>query len=198
MADGPDTHASLLVRIRDPRDGAAWGLFAELYTPLIAGFARRRGLQPADADDLTQAVLAAVSGSIRGLEYDPAKGTFRSWLFRVVRRALARFHARAGHAVTGSGDSAVQALLDAHPDGDATAEAEWEQEYRRQRFRWAAGRVEPNVAPANWQAFWRTAVGGEPAAAVAAELGMTVGAVYTAKCRVLDRIRAELDALGDE
>src|SRR5262249_52941712 len=57
MADVPPTRASLLVRIRDARDAAAWGEFVDLYAPLVHGFARRQGLQDADAADLTQDVL---------------------------------------------------------------------------------------------------------------------------------------------
>src|SRR5436190_2918293 len=88
----PDaTRPSLLVRIKDARDREAWGQFVEMYAPLIHGLARRRGLQDADACDLTQDVLRSVSGAIGGWEYDRRKGTFRGWLFTVTRNALNTF-----------------------------------------------------------------------------------------------------------
>src|SRR5438552_1369435 len=85
MPESPQTRASLLVRLRDGHDREAWRQFVDLYAPLVYGFARRRGLQDADAADLMQDVLRAVSGAAGRLDYDPAKGTFRSWLFTVTR-----------------------------------------------------------------------------------------------------------------
>ena len=90
MIDVSPTRASLLVRVRDATDGPAWVQFVQVYSPLIYGYARKRGLQDADAADVTQDVLAVVARSVRRLDYDPAKGSFRGWLFTVVRHQLAR------------------------------------------------------------------------------------------------------------
>src|ERR1700732_2246043 len=99
MADFPPTRASLLVRLRDPQDEAAWANFVDLYAPLVYGYARKQGLQDADAADLSQDVLAAVAGSIGRLEYDPKRGAFRNWLFTVVRRKISNWRsAQAGKA----------------------------------------------------------------------------------------------------
>ena len=70
MSETPATRLSLLVRLRDARDDGAWSQFVEIYAPLVYGFARKHGLQDADAADLTQDVLQAVSGAIREFEYD--------------------------------------------------------------------------------------------------------------------------------
>ena len=64
MAEIPLTRASLLVRLRDPGDNAAWGEFIDLYVPLVYGYARKQGLQDADAADLAQEVLSAVAGAV--------------------------------------------------------------------------------------------------------------------------------------
>src|SRR5947209_958507 len=93
MAEFPYTRASLLLRLRDPRDEAAWAEFIQLYAPLVYGFARRQGLQDADAADLSQDVLSAVAGAVGRLEYDPGRGAFRNWLFTVVRRKLLNWQA---------------------------------------------------------------------------------------------------------
>ncbi|MGR5411090.1 RNA polymerase sigma factor, partial [Vibrio sp. PNB22_8_2] len=77
----PDTRPSLLVRIRDGGDAEGWRLFVDLYGPLVYGFARRQGLQDADAADLTQDVFQSVAGAVRRLDYDPRKGSFRGWLY---------------------------------------------------------------------------------------------------------------------
>ena len=88
MTQSDATRPSLLVRIRDARDREAWGQFVEVYAPLVYDMARRRGLQDADAADLTQDVLRSVAGAIGRLDYDPRRGTFRSWLFSVAQNTL--------------------------------------------------------------------------------------------------------------
>src|SRR5215470_6672121 len=129
MADIPPTRASLLLRLGDPRDGEAWRQFVDLYAPLVYGFARRQGLQDADAADLTQEVLHTVARSIVRLDYDPRRGSFRGWLFTVVRTRLSNFHDRwRTHPDRGSGDTDVQHLLDdvASPEEEAWWDAEHE------------------------------------------------------------------------
>jgi RNA polymerase sigma-70 factor (ECF subfamily) len=68
MAEIPATRASLLVRLRDPHNRAAWREFVDLYAPLVYGYARKQGLQDADAADLSQEVLGAVAGAIGRLQ----------------------------------------------------------------------------------------------------------------------------------
>src|SRR5262245_49801316 len=196
MAEAPLTRASLLMRLRDPGDRQAWRDFLELYGPLIYAFGRKSGLQDADAADLTQAVLQAVHTSIGRLDYDPAKGTFRGWLFCVVRNQLGKWR-RGQRQPQGAGDTANLELLAEQPARDDDSEL-WEQEYKRQRFVVAAQRVRPHVQDAAWQAFWQTAVDGRGPAEVAAELGLTLGALYTAKSRVLALIKKEIQALAQE
>lgn len=197
MAEGPATRGSLLVRIRDAADAAAWDDFAALYVPLLHRFGRRAGLQDADAEDLTQQVLHAVSGAIHRLEYDPAKGTFRGWLYGVARRQLSKLRQREGRQPRGTGDTHANDRLHEVPAPDADESAWWETEYKKQRFLWAAERIRGDFQPATWQAFWQTAVEGQPAASVAAMLGISVGAVYTAKSRVLERIKQQITGLED-
>src|SRR6516165_1927846 len=104
MAEIPSTRASLLVRLRDPRDGEAWRQFVDLYAPLVYGYARKQGLQDADAADLSQEVLRAVAGAVGRLEYDPARGAFRNWLFTVVRRKLSDWRRARKHRPQARGD----------------------------------------------------------------------------------------------
>src|SRR5712672_2381852 len=120
MADFPPTRASLLVRLRNPQDEVAWTQFVDLYAPLVYGYARKQGLQDADAADLCQDVLGAVAGAVARLEYDPLRGAFRNWLFTIVRRKLANWWAARGTPIHGSGDSATLQLLEQHPAPERT------------------------------------------------------------------------------
>jgi RNA polymerase sigma-70 factor (ECF subfamily) len=187
MAEIPPTRASLLLRLRDPQDGAAWQDFVDLYVPVVYGYARKQGLQDADAADLTQDVLCAVAGAVGRLEYDPQRGSFRNWLFTVVRRKLSN-RRRARRAGPCGGDFDGQQLLEEWPAPEAAAE--WDAEWEQQVFAWACEQVRRDVPAATWQAFWRTVVEGQPGKQVAADLGLTLAAVYHARSRVRARLKA--------
>jgi RNA polymerase sigma-70 factor (ECF subfamily) len=198
MGKAPSTRPSLLVRMRDAADRQAWLQFVEIYAPLVYRFARRRGLQDADAADLTQEVLQAVAGAVQRLDYDPQRGSFRSWLFTVARNKLQnflisrrRYHARNG--VPGALD-----YLDDLPAPPSDEAALWEQEYQQRLFDWAADEVRGNFHDSTWQAFWQTAVEGKSVKDVARALSLSPGAVYIARSRVLARLREQIQQVQDE
>ncbi|QEL20577.1 hypothetical protein [Limnoglobus roseus] len=70
-------------------------------------------------------------------------------------------------------------------------------EYRRYLVGRAVRFMRGEFQPATWQAFVEMVSEDRPAAAVAADLGLSVAAVYAAKARVLRRVRQELDGLAD-
>jgi RNA polymerase sigma-70 factor (ECF subfamily) len=200
MSTLPETRASLLVRLPQAADAAAWDEFAQLYAPVVWRLARRRGLQPADADDLVQEVLAAVARSVAGWLDDDGRGRFRAWLLTIARNTTINFLTRAKHRPLASGDSAAAHLLAQLPQPSADGAAELvDLEVRRELFRRAADQVQDEVAPATWQAFWQTAVAGRPIAEVARHLDMSAGSIYIARSRVMVRLRAAAERIsGDE
>jgi RNA polymerase sigma-70 factor (ECF subfamily) len=196
MTDALLTRASLLARLGDREDRLAWQQFVELYGSLVYGFARQRGLQDADAADLTQEVLLAIAQTAGRWHYDPQRGSFRGWLYGITRNKIAQFlHSRNSQPV-GSGDTNAQIRLAEEPEPDP--EATWEREYHQQLFRLAAAQIQKHFHPTTWKAFWRTAVEGASGASVAAELGLSVGAVYVARSRVLARLTAEIQQMRIE
>ena len=198
MADERSTRPSLLVRVRDARDNQAWSQFVAIYAPLVYGFARRRGLQDADAADLAQEVLRRVAGAVRGLEYDPDRGTFRGWLFTVVGNELRKFAQKQQRPGRGTGDTDALHRLAAQPAPEENHSAEWDDEYERRLFSYAAEQVRGDFQESTWQAFWRTAVEGQAAKPVAEALGLTVAAVYLAKGRVMARLKEQVRMLQGE
>jgi RNA polymerase sigma-70 factor (ECF subfamily) len=194
---GSETHPSLLLRIRDAGDRQAWSEFVEVYAPLVYGFARKHWLQDADAADLTQEVLHTVSAAIGRLDYDPQRGSFRAWLFTIVRRRLQRALARQRREHRGSGSSSAQIALEAVP-APQDQRALWEREYEERLFSFAAAQVRSEVQNSTWQAFQLTALEGKSGKEAAAALGLTAAAVYLAKHRVLSRLKEEVRRLqGD-
>jgi RNA polymerase sigma-70 factor (ECF subfamily) len=199
LTAAPRTRPSLLVRIKTPGDERAWVEFVEIYEPLILRLARRKGLQEADADDLTQDVLRAVAGAIERWELDPDRGSFRSWLYRIARNLIVNALAarKRQTASYGAGGTDMVALLEAQPAPDDEASALFEIEYRRSVFSRAAERVRHSFHETTWQAFWRTGVEGQDVSAVADSLGVTPGAVYVARSRVMARLRQEIEQIEE-
>jgi RNA polymerase sigma factor (sigma-70 family) len=191
----PTTRPSLVLRLRDPGDGPAWAEFVEIYEPLIYRLAVNKGLQDADAMDLCQDVFRAVAAAIERWDPDPAKGRFRAWLFRIARNLLVNFLVAQRRQPRGTGSTSVQELLEAQPAGDAEAEAEFAAEFRHRAFRWAADQVKNEFATSTWSAFWQTGVENKPVTDVAENLGLSAGAVYIARSRVLARLRERVAQL---
>lgn len=199
MLEAPLTRASLLVRIRDGADHDAWQQFVRVYAPVVYGFARKRGLQDADAADIMQDVLRSVASTAARLDYDPLRGSFRGWLYTVSRNKIFNFLDSNRHKVgRGSGDSGMRERLETAPAPEQELAASWEDEYERNLAGVAMQNIEGEVQPATWQAFWQTAVEGRSARDVGVQLGMSAGAVYVARSRVLARLRDEVQRLQAE
>ena len=161
------THPSLLERLRQPDADGAWDRFVGLYTPLLFHWARGVGLRGPDAADLVQDVLVLLVRKMPAFQYDPRK-SFRAWL-RTVTLNKWRERLRRDSAAADAHGAA------ARPDAMAAFE---ETEYRRELVRQAVSVLRGEFPERTWQAFWRFAVAGEDAAAVAAALGLRVGSEY--------------------
>ena len=188
MSSGPETRLSLLARLRDPTDQEAWREFAAIYQPLVLRLAVQRGLQHADAQEVAQEVLLAVAGAIERWEPDPNRASFRTWLFRIARNLMINLLKQKQRLPLAAGGTEMVELLHQQParDGDS----EWfDQEFRRELFRWAAERIRGEFRESTWQAFWRTCVDGEEIAEVANRLKLSVGAMYVARSRVMARLK---------
>lgn len=188
----PETRHSLIARVCNRGDQEAWREFVAVYVPAVYRLARTRGLQPADADDLTQQVLMAVSHAVADWEPDPARGRFRSWLATIVRNAAVNALTRQPPDAAAGGSDVLDLLWEQPAPGDTTGEA-LRLEARRGLFRLAAARVRENVGRATWEAFRLTAVDGRSAEEAAAALGKTAGAIYAARGRVVRRLREEIE-----
>jgi len=179
------TRPSLIGRLGDMDDHAAWREFDRRYGSLIVAYARRRGLDLADAEDLRQNVLISLSVTMRSFRLQPERGRFRSYLGRVVGNAVHRFRERPFRR---SGVLELdERLLATLPDPGEPDEV-WEREWRNHHLRLAMETVERTFDPTSVEMF-RRLLAGEGTAHVAAELGTTTAAVYKAKQRIRRRLK---------
>jgi len=184
------TSPTLLQQVRDSGDQAAWRRFVDLYTPLLFYWGRRRGLQAGDAADLVQEVLSSLVRTLREFDYRPDK-SFRNWLRTVTHhKFLDRVRKRQEHG-RGGDDTSINDPADS--DDDCFEE----REYRQYLHRRALEVARRDFSDATWQACWLSVTTDRSAMDIAQELGMTEGAVYAAKCRILKRLREELAGLEE-
>lgn len=180
------THITLLGKLGEDENPAAWDEFCDRYGELIRSFARRQGLQTADCDDVLQDVLVALSGSMRRFEYDPAKGKFRSYLKTITLRAVFRKFRQKQRA----GGQGLDEGVDADAHDDAETDQRWEDEWRQHHLRQAMRTIDAEFSDADRAAFRLYALGERSAKDTAEALGISVDSVYQAKSRITARLTA--------
>ena len=196
MPDLPQTRRSLLIRLKQSSDHA-WAEFLSVYEDAIYRFCRSKGLQDADARDVTQDVFSAVLDRIDAWDTDESKGSFRGWLLRAARNiSVSRIRQRNRPEAQAAGDTLNLLTLAEVPDSRDDIAA-FQFEYMRAAFQWAAQQVQEEVRRVTWQSFWMTAVKEEKPTDVAKALGISVGSVYTGKCRVVARLRDRVAMLAE-
>lgn len=192
-----DTSISLLDRLRLQPDAEAWQRLVDLYTPLLQRWLLHYGLPRADVEDLTQDVLTVLVRQLPDFQHNQRTGAFRHWLRTIVVRRLRDFwRSRRSRPLATGGSDFLQVLNELEDPASGLSRL-WDEEHDRHVVRQALELLRPHFEPATWQAFCRVVHDGQPAATVAAELGISVNAVLLAKSRVLRRLRHEVRGLTD-
>lgn len=183
------TSASLLERLCKNSDRSDWERFVDLYTPLLLKWCRQAGMSTTDAADFTQEVFVVLLEQMPKFTYDPSR-SFRAWLKTILLNAWRKGKRRAAQLALGVENP------DLLPDPQPHNVLE-EVEHREHLVRRALTVMQKDFESATWKACWEFVVHGRSPSEVAAELGVTVNAVYLAKSRVLRRLRGELRGFLD-
>ena len=190
-----DATSSTLLERAQAQDPEAWARLVDLYGPLVYAWCREAGLQSEDAADVVQEVFRGVMTGLPTLERSGSGSGFHAWLRGIAKYKIAdhfrRLH-RSPHAIGGT--DAQQRLLSVPQPPDRPAEAAQGQD-KGLLSRRILDLIRTEYEERTWQAFWQVAIEGRSPADVAADLGMSLGAVYQVKSRILRRVRQECSAL---
>jgi RNA polymerase sigma-70 factor (ECF subfamily) len=166
-----------------------------LFGPLVYHWGRRGGLQAHDAADMVQDVFRSVLAGIEGFRRDQPGDSFRGWLWTISQNRIRDHYRRRNKQPQPQGGPETEHAWEQISDPvsqSASSNLTDEASLVRRALAVIQGEFEPNT----WKAFWKAAVEGQPANEIAADLGMTAGAVRQAKYRVLLRLRRELEPLA--
>lgn len=190
MPDFPETSHSLIERVHDSANGAAWAEFLGIYQPVVYRMARRRGLQDADALEVVQHVFASIARSIDTWKGGDDRPPFRAWLTTVARNAITNALARRPRD-RAAGSTSVAEQLNKLPAPEETT-SEIIREARHEIVHWAAQQIRSEFTEQTWDIFWKTSIDGVAVAEVSASTGRSVGAIYVARHRVLTRLKEKV------
>ena len=197
IGDSGSTSRSMLAGAQHD-DSAAWTRLVVLYTPLVTAWCRRWGVAQQDLSDVVQDVFAAVARSVARFRKEQPQDSFRGWLATIARNKVRDYFRRRGGQPSAAGGTEawqrISQVCDPLED-ESVSENAVEDVAFGDLLRRALDSIRGEFQERTWQAFWRTAVDGRAATDVAAELGMSGGAVRVAKSRVLRRLREELGDL---
>jgi len=186
------TDQSLLRRVRNRNDSAAWREFFALYQPMLVRYARMRGLSQADAEDVAQNCMHALSKNLRSFDYSRSRGRFKSFVWTLANNAIANMFRRRRPRVARTSELAKIK----QPD-EASREA-WDQTWLREHLRCCLRQVETRFAKHTIAAFKLYAIQQRPIEEVCRQLDLSPNQVHQAKSRVTQRLRAEMRRLiGD-
>jgi RNA polymerase sigma-70 factor (ECF subfamily) len=191
-----ETSVSLLERLSGRPTDADWQRLHELYQPLLRTWLARAGVPAADADDLVQEVLLVVFREVGGFDRK-RPGAFRAWLRTILANRIRTYFRGRQHRPQAPGGSDFLDRLANLESPDSELSRLWDREHDEHLAGKALERIRDNFAPATWEAFCRHVLDAQPAAEVAAELGLSLNSVLLARSRVLKRLRQELSGLVD-
>jgi RNA polymerase sigma-70 factor (ECF subfamily) len=189
-----ETSVSLLARLARAPTNDDWQRLHDLYRPLLRAWVAQAGVPASDVDDLVQDVLLVVFRKLAGFEWR-GQGAFRAWLRTILTNNLRDYFRGQKYRPTATGDSDIRRRLDELESPDSALSRLWDREHDKHVAASLMQRVQGDFAPLTWQAFHLYVLKGEPAAQVAAELGLPLNSVLLAKSRVLKRLRQEAAGL---
>ncbi len=187
------TRASLLVRIKDRRNSAAWREFDAIYRPMLHRFAMSRGLDDASADDVVQQCMTAIHEHIDGFEYDPAKGRFKGWLRTLVnnrvRNLLRDRHDRPAESQDFKRDQ----------DREQSPEEAFDNLWMEEHLKHGLRMVREEIDEATFQAFQSYVMEEQPVEKVCEAMKISANQLYKIKWRVTQRLSEKMkELLGED
>ncbi len=197
MREATTTRFTLLERLKDPRDAAAWDDFYQFYWELITGWAMRLGCDRARAEDIFQETMICLLRKLQDFEYDPGRGSFRGLLKTITRsRVLDMFRREGRYKMMEDVTSEPEfKKTEPVPGVEIDDDLVWMQTILQQALRKCYSKIDQDT----YKSFCLYVLEGEPVDTVCRKLSISrPGTVYQQKSRFLKLLEKEFFALLED
>lgn len=192
-----DLTSQSLLQLARQGSATAWERMYRLYEPFVHGWLLRFGVNRQEVPDLCQDILTTLVEHLPSFRHSGRPGAFRAWLRTVTVNRAQLYWRDQGYRAKAPGGSDFCRLLEQLQDPDSSLSKEWDLQHQRHVLEGLLDGLAAEFEPATLGVFRRVALQGEDVSQVAEAVGMSVGAVYIAKSRVLRRLREEAADLLD-
>jgi RNA polymerase sigma factor (sigma-70 family) len=197
------TRRSLLSRVKNPEDQESWKVFFDTYSRLVYSVAAKAGMSHTEAEEVVQETFIALMKAMPNFKYDPAIGSFKSWLIHTTQFKIADQFRKRKRRQNVNGPSTHEegrtATIERIPDPKSLDVGSiFEDEWRERIFELAVERVKEQVPASQFQIFDLYVIKKWPVRKVATTLGINSGRVYLAKHRLTQLVKREVKALESE
>jgi RNA polymerase sigma factor (sigma-70 family) len=199
------TRQSLLSRLCDVQDQDGWREFFDRYWRLIYNVARKSGLPDLEAQEVVQSTFIYLSRRMPKFRYEPARGSFKSWLRTVTRSRISvyrrreKFDGKLIREPLEGGDDGYESAIDQVPDPAADALDEvWQREWEQNLLDTAYRHVRAKISSQQLLIFRLATKGDLALTQVAKKLGVSLAQVYLARHRVGKLLKAEVQKVRRE
>lgn len=193
-----DTRVTLLMRVKNQDDSAAWKEFVSYYRPFIHMVFHQMHLGSMEFDDLVQEILIKIWKKLPEHIYDKDRARFRTWLSRLIRNVVLNY-LRANrrrdrkHAAVADGSAAGRMVLVEEPEIEDIIRKEW----TLYIVKLAIERIKPLFSERSFTAFTMS-MEGHSTEQIAQELGLKPNSVVKLKSRLKGRLVQEIHCLRNE
>jgi len=197
------TRRSLLTRLKQWDDHESWQDFFNTYWKLVYGVALKSGLTETEAEEVVQETVIAVAKKMHAFKYDPAVGSFKSWLLHLTRCRIAdqlrkRYREAAVIQAPGAQTTRTDVIAKLPDPASLNLEAVWEEGWQENLVAAALDRIKREVKPRQYQIFDLYVIKGWPVKKVRETLGVSAAQVYLAKLRISNLVKKEARKLEAE
>ncbi len=192
------TRVTLLAKLKKHENEQAWLEFESIYRGFILSLILRMGINPEDAEDISQAVLTKVWQKIEDFEYNQNKGKFHNWLAAMTRNTVKDFFRTRKNFITGRDSVEYQEQYhdveeQVLPDIENLAREEWVLHITN--LAW--DNIKDDIYETKREVF-KMVSAEVPTREIAEKLGISEASVRVYKAEVFEKMRAEITRLNKE
>ena len=187
-----------LIEMASSGSTAAWYDLVGIYQPFVFGWLRKQDIHHHDAEELAQDVMSTVFRELPKFSHVGRVGSFRKWLRQMTLNRTRNYWRAKRNRPVATGSSTFRQIVQQLKDEKSDLSRQWDEEHDNFILRQLLRELAVQLDPQTLRVFRMLVVEEVPPQDVAMEMNMRVAAVYSAKSRVMRKLRQSAKGLIDE